>query len=151
MKILLARCYTARSSKETLVGSLVRTVNVQACVPYHHAGSLKQFPVGTCRTSGRKCFPAPSRNLPRWVCRRSTWTGACYDRPEGAFKKHRLTCTLFVGLPRFELGTFGPPDRCGTLEKRPPPKWGPSLGAQTARTLRASGPLRPGPTSNSTV
>ncbi len=28
----------------------------------------------------------------------------------GALKKHRLTCTLFVGLPRFELGTFGPPD-----------------------------------------
>jgi len=40
------------------------------------------------------------------------WTGACYDRPEGAFKKHRLTCTLLVGLPRFELPTFGPPDRC---------------------------------------
>ena len=24
----------------------------------------------------------------------------------GALKKHRLTCTLFVGLPRFELGTY---------------------------------------------
>ena len=28
---------------------------------------------------------------------------------------------------------------------------GPSLEVQTVRTLRASGPLRPGPTSNSTV
>ena len=33
------------------------------------------------------------------------------NRPYGAFKKHRLIYTLFVGLPRFELGTFGPPDR----------------------------------------
>ena len=37
------------------------------------------------------------------------------NRPDGAFKQHRLTCTLFVGLPRFELGTFGPPDRCAQL------------------------------------
>jgi len=28
------------------------------------------------------------------------WIGACYDRSWGAFKKHRLTCTLFVGLPK---------------------------------------------------
>ena len=34
------------------------------------------------------------------------------NRSDGAFKKHRLTCTLFVGLGRFELPTFGPPDRC---------------------------------------
>ena len=27
-------------------------------------------------------------------------------------KKHHLTCALFVGLGRFELPTFGPPDRC---------------------------------------
>ena len=36
-----------------------------------------------------------------------------YNRPEGAFRKHRLTCTLFVGLGRFELPTFGPPDQSG--------------------------------------
>ena len=35
-----------------------------------------------------------------------------YDRSGSAIKNHRLTCTLCVGLPRFELGTFGPPDRC---------------------------------------
>jgi hypothetical protein len=37
------------------------------------------------------------------------------NRSDGAFKKPRLTCILFVGLPRFELPTFGPPDRCTAI------------------------------------
>jgi len=35
-----------------------------------------------------------------------------YDRSGSAIKNHHLTCALFVGLGRFELPTFGPPDRC---------------------------------------
>ena len=38
------------------------------------------------------------------------------DKPEPAFRRHCLTNALFVGLPRFELGTFGPPDRSGLIQ-----------------------------------
>ena len=33
------------------------------------------------------------------------------NRSGSAFMHHLLTCALFVGLGRFELPTFGPPDR----------------------------------------
>ena len=114
MKILLARCYTARSSKETLVGSPVRTVNVQACVPYHHAGSLKVIevrvlagePIRTC-SSARLEHRSDTAGVPGSNPGRCTiyvFVGALlYVTLHQLTKEPRLAAGLFLLVGRFEL------------------------------------------------
>ena len=51
-----------------------------------------------------------------------------YDRSGSAIKTYRLTCALFVGLGRFELPTFGPPDRRANQAAPQPAAVGHSTG-----------------------